>query len=68
MNDMAVEILFNVPGIGRTFSVGVLILIFYHNGDMLFFASLIMSIMYFANASVLESLYLKLDPRVRRDA
>jgi len=68
MNDMAVEVLFNVPGIGMTFLRGVGGLLLAANGDMLFFASLIMSAMYFLNASVLESLYLKLDPRVRRDA
>ncbi|AHL23024.1 ABC-type dipeptide/oligopeptide/nickel transport systems, permease components [Thermococcus nautili] len=68
MNDMAVEVLFNVPGIGRTFMMGVGKLIFSLNGSMLFFASLVMSTLYFVNASILEGLYLKLDPRVRRDA
>ncbi|WP_297535232.1 ABC transporter permease [Thermococcus sp.] len=68
MNDMAVEVLFNVPGIGRTFLIGVGMLIHSGFGDMFFFASLVMSAMYFMNASIFESLYLKLDPRVRRDA
>ena len=68
MNDMAVEVLFNVPGIGRAFLIGVWILLYTGRGDMLFFASLVMSVMYFLNTSIFEALYLRLDPRVRRDA
>ncbi|WP_297469975.1 ABC transporter permease [Thermococcus sp.] len=68
MNDMAVEVLFNVPGIGRAFLIGVWILLYTRRGDLLFFASLVMSVMYFLNTSIFEALYLRLDPRVRRDA
>ncbi|WP_297549978.1 ABC transporter permease [Thermococcus sp.] len=68
INDMAVEVLFNVPGIGRAFLIGAWILLYKGRGDLLFFASLVMSVMYFLNTSIFEALYLRLDPRVRRDA
>lgn len=77
-NAMAVEYLFNVPGIGYVFANSVKVVYFstesgamhrylFFNGDDIFFVTLIMGLFYFLNSAVMEVLYLKLDPRVRRD-
>ena len=67
MNGMAVEVMFNVPGIGYTFLAGVSALVFAGRGEFLFFSALMMSLFYFINLVVMEALYFRLEPRVRRD-
>ncbi len=77
-NAMAVEYLFNVPGIGYVFAKSVGMVYFstesgamhrylFFSGNGIFFVTLVMGLFYFLNSAVMEVLYLKLDPRVRRD-
>lgn len=67
INGMAVEVMFNVPGIGATFAGGVAIMIQRLNGELIFFSALVMALFYFINSTIMEGIYLRLDPRVRHD-
>ncbi|WP_457751476.1 ABC transporter permease subunit [Thermococcus sp.] len=67
INGMAVEIMFNVPGIGATFASGVEFMMFQTNGEFMFFSALVMALFYFINSTIMEGIYLRLDPRVRHD-
>ncbi|WP_240910806.1 ABC transporter permease [Thermococcus sp. MAR1] len=83
VNGMAVEKLFNVNGIGYVFAtsagrqydyvwsylrrIHVVAFSFVFRPELLFFVALVMAFLYFVNSSVMEVLYSKLDPRVRRD-
>ncbi|CAD5243240.1 ABC transporter permease subunit [Thermococcus camini] len=78
INAMAVEKLFNVNGIGYVFARsagknyypspgGEITQTFTFNGRYIFFVALVMVLLYFINSTVMEALYLKLDPRVRRN-
>lgn len=72
---MAVEKLFDVPGIGRllTDSVKVVYLsnefgepkvpYLYFDGASIFFVAFVMAVFYFPNPTILEALYLYLDPK-----
>ncbi|NJE30235.1 ABC transporter permease [Thermococcus sp. 18S1] len=78
INAMAVEKLFNVNGIGYVFAhsagkdyyvspSGEIESTFVFHGNALFFVAAVMVLLYFLNSAVMEALYLKLDPRVRRN-
>jgi len=74
INEMAIEKLFDVPGIGYVLSrsvgkyfvrtaEGTWTQQFYFFGEGIFFVALVMTILYFINSTVMEALYLRLDPR-----
>jgi len=83
INGMAVEKLFNVNGIGYVFAtsagrqydyvwdplrkIHIVDFTFVFKGELLFFVALVMAFLYFVNSSVMEILYLRLDPRVRQN-
>jgi len=74
INGMAIEKLFDVPGLGYTLSyfLGRYFvetdegtwapkLQFFPEG--IFFVALVMAVLYFLNSTIMEALYLRLDPR-----
>ncbi|ASJ01916.1 peptide ABC transporter permease [Thermococcus profundus] len=75
INAMAVEKLFDVPGIGWVLTQAVTVTYennefgiptipeFQFHGNEVFFVAFVMAFLYFINSTVLEALYLHLDPR-----
>jgi len=75
MSGMAVEKLFDVPGIGRLLADSVEVVYLpnefneakipylHFNGSSIFFVAFVMAVFYFLNSTILEAIYLYLDPR-----
>ncbi|AMQ18777.1 hypothetical protein A0127_06120 [Thermococcus peptonophilus] len=73
INGMALEKLFDVPGIGFVLTKAIdrfyvftgdgWAPMFYFNPYLVFFVAFIMAILYFLNSTIMEALYLRLDPR-----
>jgi len=75
MSAMAVEKLFDVPGIGKVLADSVEVIYLpnefgepkipylHFDGPSIFFVAFVMAMFYFLNSTVLEALYIHLDPR-----
>ncbi|ASJ01592.1 peptide ABC transporter permease [Thermococcus gorgonarius] len=75
INGMAVEKLFEVPGIGKMLADSATVIYvpnefgelkipeFIFDGASVFFVTFVMAVFYFLNSTILEALYLHLDPR-----
>lgn len=70
---LVVEVIFDVNGLGkllwysfRVFKEGDTVKLVY-SPTGIYFVSILMMLFYFANAVIMESLYIKLDPRVGRE-